>query len=114
MKMGIHELIDTMKIAYIYILSSKKNGTLYIGVTSDLLKRVYEHKHDFVDGFTSKYGVHDLVYFEQCVSMYAAITREKQLKKWNRAWKVELIEGFNSTWADLFDDLVTGSPRSRG
>jgi len=91
---------------YIYILASKKNGTLYIGVTSDLIRRVYEHKNDFVEGFTKKYAVHDLVYFETTESVESAITREKQLKKWNRAWKISLIEKSNPVWKDLYRDLI--------
>jgi len=76
----------------VYILASRRNGTLYIGVTSDLVKRAYEHKQDLIEGFTKQYGVHQLVYFEMHEDMVSAITREKQLKKWNRAWKIELIE----------------------
>jgi putative endonuclease len=79
----------------VYILASKRNGTLYVGVTSDLVKRVWQHKNDVVKGFTEKYGVHTLVYYELHVSMTEAILREKQLKKWNRAWKIELIEKEN-------------------
>jgi len=75
----------------VYILASKRNGTLYIGVTTDLMKRVWEHKQDMVEGFTRKYEIHTLVYFEQHDEMAEAIRREKQLKKWNRAWKIELI-----------------------
>ncbi|MBP1728967.1 MAG: nuclease family protein [Deltaproteobacteria bacterium] len=91
---------------YIYILASKKNGTLYIGVTSDLIKRIYEHKNDLVEGFTRKYTIHNLVYFEATESIESAITREKQLKKWNRAWKTNLIEKSNSAWNDLYTDLL--------
>ena len=91
---------------YVYILASKRNGTLYIGVTSDLVRRVYEHKSDFVEGFTKKYQVHDLVYFEQTDDVEAAIAREKQLKKWNRAWKLELIEKSNGDWRDLYPKIV--------
>ena len=91
---------------YVYILASKKNGTLYIGVTNDLIKRVYEHKNDLVEGFTKKYGVHQLVYFEQTGSIESAITREKQIKKWRRQWKIELIEKKNLEWKDLYSDLV--------
>jgi putative endonuclease len=90
----------------VYILASRRNGTLYIGVTSDLAKRAYEHKHDLVDGFTKRYGVHQLVYFEMHEDMISAISREKQLKKWNRAWKIELIERQNSDWRDLYAELV--------
>ncbi len=94
-----------MKHPAVYILASKRNGTLYIGVTSHLLKRVWEHKNDLVEGFTRKYQVHRLVYFEQHQEMLAAIGREKQLKKWNRAWKIELIEKQNPAWRDLWDDI---------
>ena len=91
---------------YVYILASKRNGTLYVGVTKDLVRRVYEHKHDLVEGFTRKYQVHDLVYFEQTEDVLAAITREKQIKKWNRAWKLELIEKTNKDWRDLYETIV--------
>jgi putative endonuclease len=90
----------------VYILASRRNGTLYIGVTSDLVKRAYEHKQDLVEGFTKRYGVHELVYFEMHEDMVAAITREKQLKKWNRAWKIELIEQRNPEWRDLYAELA--------
>lgn len=89
-----------------YILASKRNGTLYVGVTSDLVKRVWEHKNDSVDGFTKRYGVHRLVYFELHNTMESAVTREKQLKKWNRAWKLELIEKQNPDWNDLWGEIV--------
>ena len=95
-----------MKQYYVYILASKKNGVLYIGVTSDLVKRVYEHKNDLVEGFTKKYHVHKLVYYEKNNDVYAAITREKQIKKWSRAWKVQLIEKNNSDWGDLYYNLL--------
>ena len=91
---------------YVYILASKKNGTLYIGVTSDLVKRVYEHKNNLVDGFTKSYSVHLLVYFEQTNDIESAISREKQLKKWNRKWKLELIEKDNPQWNDLYNELI--------
>ena len=94
------------KVPCTYILVSERNGTLYVGVTSDLVKRVYEHKHDQVDGFTKTYAVHSLVYFELHSSMAEAITREKQIKKWNRDWKVELIERDNPYWRDLYDEIV--------
>jgi putative endonuclease len=90
----------------VYILASKRNGTLYIGVTSDLIKRVWEHKNDLVEGYTKQYGVHQLVYFEMHEDMESAIQREKQLKKWNRDWKIDLIEKDNLEWADLYDSLV--------
>jgi putative endonuclease len=91
---------------YVYILASKKHGTLYIGVTSDLVKRIYEHKNDLVEGFTKQYAVHDLVYFEITESVESAIAREKQLKKWNRAWKIRLIEKSNPEWRDLYAELI--------
>jgi putative endonuclease len=90
----------------VYILASKRNGTLYIGVTSDPQKRSWEHKNDLFDGFTKKYGVHQLVYYELHDNMVSAITREKQLKKWNRAWKLELIEQGNPDWKDLWQAIV--------
>jgi putative endonuclease len=91
---------------YVYILASKRNGTLYIGVTNDLIKRIYEHKNDLVDGFTKKYRVHMLVYFEQTNDIGIALQREKRLKKWNRKWKIELIEKSNPKWLDLHDKLI--------
>ncbi len=91
---------------YVYILASKKNGTLYIGVTSDLVKRYYEHKHDLIDGFTKQYKVHNLVYFEITESIGSAISREKNLKKWNREWKIRLIEKGNPEWRDLYAGLI--------
>jgi putative endonuclease len=95
-----------MKQFYVYILSNKRNGTLYTGVTSDLLKRVYEHKNDFVDGFSKKYGIHNLVWYETHESAEAAIIREKQIKKWNRKWKLELIDKSNPFWEDLYEKLT--------
>ena len=94
-----------MKQYYVYILASKKNGTLYIGVTNDLAKRIYEHKNNLVEGFTKKYHVHRLVYYEDTDDVTSAITREKQMKKWNRAWKIELIEKNNPEWKDLYNTL---------
>jgi putative endonuclease len=90
----------------VYILASKRNGTLYIGVTSDLQKRAWEHKNDRFEGFTKRYGVHNLVYYELHGDMLSAITREKQIKKWNRAWKLEFIEKQNPDWNDLLDDII--------
>jgi putative endonuclease len=89
-----------------YILASKRNGTVYIGVTSDLIKRVWEHKNNLVEGFTKEYGVHQLVHFEMLEDMASAIQREKQLKKWNRDWKIQLIEKDNPQWCDLYDSLL--------
>ena len=90
----------------VYILTSSKNGTTYIGVTSDLAKRVWEQKQDTVDGFTKQYGVHTLVYYELHEEMGQAIQREKQIKKWNRAWKLRMIELKNPDWRDLWPDIV--------
>ena len=90
---------------YEYILASHRNGTLYIGVTNDLRKRIYEHKNDLVEGFTKKYKVHTLVYFEETSDIESAIKREKQLKAWKRKWKLELIEESNPNWEDLYDKL---------
>ncbi len=91
---------------YIYILASKKNGTLYIGVTTNLVKRIWEHKNDLVEGFTKKYKVHDLVYFEATDTINSAIEREKQMKKWNRQWKIELIKKMNPEWKDLYNKII--------
>jgi putative endonuclease len=95
-----------MKQYYVYILTSRRNGTLYIGVTSDLPKRVYEHKQDLIDGFTKKYNVHTLVYYEAHTHIEGAITREKQIKKWERAWKLKLIEEMNPEWDDLYYQII--------
>jgi putative endonuclease len=89
----------------VYILASKRNGTLYIGVTGDLVKRVWEHKNDLVEGFAKRYQEHDLVYYELHDDMVTAITREKQIKKWNRAWKIEMIEKQNREWTDLWPQI---------
>ena len=90
----------------VYILASKRSGTLYVGVTSDLVKRVWEHRNNVLEGFTSRYGVHHLVYFEMGDDMEQAILREKRIKKWNRAWKIELIEKLNPEWRDLWETIV--------
>jgi len=92
---------------YVYILASKIGGTLYIGVTNDLVRRIFEHKSDFVDGFTKKYGVKRLVYFEQYDDIENAIRREKRLKQWNRAWKIRLIESVNPNWDDLYPGIAS-------
>jgi putative endonuclease len=92
---------------YVYILSSKRNGTLYAGITSDLVKRVWEHKNKTVEGFTEKYGVDKLVYYEVHTDVENAIRREKQIKRWNRSWKLRLIEEKNPEWKDLFDGIKT-------
>jgi putative endonuclease len=91
---------------YVYILASKIGGTLYIGVTNNLARRVYEHREKLVEGFTKKYDVAKLVYFEVHCEVEAAITREKQMKKWNRAWKVRLIEESNPNWSDLYNQIA--------
>jgi putative endonuclease len=90
----------------VYMLASQRNGTLYIGVTSDLIKRVYQHRNELVDGFTKSYGVHDLVWYEIQEMMESAILREKQLKKWSRIAKIRLIERQNPSWRDLWPELV--------
>lgn len=87
------------------MLASKKNGTLYIGVTKDLLKRVYQHKNNLVGGFTQRYNVHSLVYYEVYQNILDAIAREKRMKKWKRQWKIELIEESNPNWEDLYCTL---------
>ena len=94
-----------MNSYYVYILASKRNGTLYIGVTNDLVRRVYEHKNNLVNGFTKKYNIHILVYYEDCNDIESVIVREKQMKKWNRKWKLELIEKTNPQWRDLYEEL---------
>ena len=95
-----------MKQPCVYILSNNTRGTLYIGVTSDLIGRIWQHKQDFVDGFSKQNQLHLLIYLEVAETMLVAIAREKQLKKWNRAWKIDLIESINSEWRDLFLDLT--------
>lgn len=90
----------------VYILASKKNGTLYIGVTSDIVKRVWEHKNNQVEGFTQQYQVHQLVWYELHETMESAIQREKRLKEWKRAWKIELIESLNASWQDLYPKII--------
>lgn len=92
--------------SYVYILASGRNGTLYIGVTSDLKRRVWEHKHDLVKGFSKEYGVHDLVYFEQYEDIEQAILREKQMKTWKRFWKIRLINKDNPDWKDLYNAIL--------
>ncbi|WDT74395.1 MAG: GIY-YIG nuclease family protein [Candidatus Manganitrophus sp.] len=95
----------------VYILASKRNGTLYVGVTSNLAKRVWEHKNALVEGFTNRYRVHHLVYYELHEEMELAISREKQIKKWNRAWKLELIEKQNSEWRDLWEEIISSKDK---
>ena len=98
-------MVWAMKQPAVYILTSKQYGTLYIGVTSDLQKRVWEHRENIVEGFTKRYSVHRLVYFELHDDMVSAIEREKQLKRWNRAWKINLIQEINPMWEDLYESL---------
>jgi putative endonuclease len=95
-----------MKQPAVYILASKRNGTLYVGVTSDLPGRVWQHKNGIAEGFTKTYGVHMLVYFELHDDMESAIIREKRIKKWNRAWKLRLIEEMNPDWNDLYESIL--------
>ena len=95
-----------MKYYYVYILASKRNGTLYIGVTSNIKKRIFEHKNNLIDGFTKKYSVHNLVFCEESKDIRSAIAREKQIKKWNRSWKIELIEKQNPSWIDLSTNWI--------
>jgi len=98
-----------MKLPCVYILASKRNGTLYLGVTSNLVQRIWQHKNDLVEGFTKRYGVHTLVWFEAHESMESAIAREKAIKEWSpdeSGWKVELIEKGNPTWRDLYDEIA--------
>lgn len=90
---------------YVYILAKAPNSTFYVGVTSDLAKRVWEHKHEVADGFTKKYGIKTLVYYEVYEDINEAIRREKRLKKWNRSWKIKVIEEMNPEWSDLYDGI---------
>jgi len=97
-----------MKNYYVYIMTNKPNGTLYIGVTNDLVRRIYEHRNSIIDGFTKKYNLKMLVYFEMFDRVEDAILKEKRLKKWNRQWKVEMIEKSNPDWVDLYDQITDG------
>src|SRR3954471_8438400 len=92
---------------YVYVLASERNGTLYIGVTNNIVRRVYEHQEGLVEGFTQKYEVKQLVYFEEFSDVEFAIQREKRLKKWNRDWKLRLIEKSNPDWKDLYPEIAT-------
>jgi putative endonuclease len=98
-----------MRHFFVYILCNKRNGTLYTGVTSDLIKRVYEHKNNLADNFTKKYNVHKIVWYEIHQTAESAITREKQIKKWERKWKLELIERDNPDWNDLYEYICENS-----
>ena len=95
-----------MKRPCVYLLASRRNGTLYVGVTSDLVKRLWEHKKNLVDGFTKRYGVHTLVWYELHDSMESAMRREKAIKEWKRQWKLELIERQNPEWLDLYAEVL--------
>ena len=95
-----------MAFAYVYIVASKRYGTLYVGVTSDLIKRISEHRESIVDGFTKRYGVHRLVWFEAHESILEAITREKRIKGWHRDWKVNVIQSNNPEWIDLYPSIL--------
>ena len=95
-----------MKNFYVYILTNKRNGTLYIGVTSNLINRMCQHKMKQIEGFTKKYNINKLVYYEQGNDSYNSILREKQLKRWKRQWKIELIEKENPNWKDLYYDII--------
>ncbi len=95
------------KVFYVYMLASRRNGTLYVGVTSQLVQRVWQHKEGFVDSFTEEHGVKTLVWYEQHETAESAITREKQIKKWNRAWKTNLIEAANPYWNDLYQEITS-------
>ena len=90
----------------VYILASRRNGTLYVEVTSNLVARTWQYKDNQVEGFTERYNVHLLVYYEILADMHSAITREKQIKKWNRAWKIRLIESTNPTWRGLWNEII--------
>ncbi len=104
-----------MKQYCVYILASKRNGTLYTGISSELIKRTWVHKNDVIDGFTKKYGVHILVHYEIYDDPENAIKREKRIKKWNREWKLNLIEANNPDWKDLYEDVLgLDSPPARG
>ena len=94
------------RLPCVYMLASRRNGTLYVGVTSDLVKRIWQHRNDLVEGFTKRYGVHMLVWYEFHETMESAIQREKNIKNWNRKWKLTLIEQLNPLWRDLFNDLA--------
>ena len=94
------------KYFYVYIITNKRNGTLYIGVTSNIVKRIYEHKNNLANGFSKKHKLHTLIYYEQYLDALSAIAREKQLKKWKRLWKLKLIDRTNPKWRDLYHDIT--------
>jgi len=96
---------------FVYLLASRRNGTLYVGVTNDLVRRVYEHKNNIIEGFTKRYNVHLLVHYEQCENAISAIQREKNIKAWYRQWKIRLIEETNPEWEDLYPEIASGDSR---
>jgi putative endonuclease len=98
--------MSTERRYWVYILASRIGGTIYIGVTNNLVRRVFEHRMELADGFTKKYGIHRLVYFEEYNDIEVAIVREKRLKKWRRAWKIQLVEELNSNWDDLYPSIA--------
>ena len=98
--------MSTRKEFYVYILASARNGTLYVGVTSVLVQRIWHHRNDEVDGFTKKYHIHSLVWFEKHENAESVITREKQIKEWKRKWKLELIDSGNPAWRDLYEEII--------
>ena len=100
------------KQPYVYLLASDRNGTLYAGVTSDLIARTWQHREHAAEGFSSKYGVTRLVWYEGHPTMDSAILREQRIKKWNRAWKLRLIDGFNPSWRDLWPDILGLAPKA--
>jgi putative endonuclease len=114
MSKGLDNPENMTKSYYVYILASKRNGTLYIGITSNLIRRVWEHKEENIEGFTEKYNVNKLVYFEQYNDPENALKREKRLKRYNRKWKLALIEKENPNWRDLYYDLIPGLPDQVG
>jgi len=99
-------LTSRMKSYWVYLLASRPRGTLYVGVTNDLIRRIYEHREGLIDGFTKEHGVKMLVYYEQHAIAIAGIQREKNLKHWPRKWKIDLIRSLNSDWRDLWEDIV--------
>lgn len=102
----LRNLVMESKTYFVYILANERNGTLYVGVTNDLIRRVFEHKNNIVKGFTEKYKVHNLVYYEFCNNIEIALNREKNIKKWYRQWKINLINTVNPEWNDLYKDLI--------
>jgi putative endonuclease len=111
-KAGIYHDCPAMKKSpFVYIMASKRNGTLYTGASSDLVQRVWQHRQGLGDGFTSRHGVSRLVYFEAHGDMHAAITRERQIKEWKRRWKVELVEAMNPEWRDLWETIIGRAER---